>query len=220
MGGAVSAGAPVNIIRPVVRRDSTAVRPVTDGDTYRAYDAGGTKYVDVRHDGTDVVIVGSSGAVAFNKGLGSGNPDVSIYGWDTGAAAAKKGSLRVASSGAFQIDAQSGEDLTLMIGSARAVNIRSDRNVGIGHDGASDARVIVDTGVSGNRGIALRGASGQVGNLLEALTDADVVILSIDAAGALTAPMVVYSSLVALPSPPVPGSIVYYGDDFWVGLSR
>lgn len=216
----MSAAPPVTIYRPIVRRASTAVRPVNDGDSYRAYDSGGTKYVDVRHDGTDVVIVGSDGAVAFYKGLGSGNQDVSIYGWDSGAAAQKKGTLRVASTGAFQIDAQSGEDLTLMIGGTRAVNIRSDRNVGVGHDGAADVRIIVDTGVAGNRGLALRGASGQTANLLEALTDSDVVILSIDAAGTLTAPMVVLSDAMGLPSPVVPGSIVYYGDEFWGGLSR
>lgn len=216
----MSAAPPVTIVRPIVRRASTAVRPINDGDSYRAYDSGGTKYVDVRHDGTDVVIVGSDGAVAFYKGLGSGNQDVSIYGWDSGAAAQKKGTLRVAATGAFQIDAQSGEDLTLMIGGTRAVNIRSDRNVGVGHDGAADVRIIADTGVSGNRGIVVRGASGQTANLFEALTDTDVVIASIGATGTVTSPMVVLSPLVALPAPPEAGSFVYYGDDLWFGLSR
>lgn len=68
----------------------------------------------------------------FRRAESGENPNVYIYGYDTGASGTKWGSLNVDSSGDFNIEAQSGEVLRFRTGGGDKVTIDNSGYVGIG----------------------------------------------------------------------------------------
>lgn len=61
MNGGATAPEWATIAQSPVTDGGAYIKPNTNGDTYRAYDSGGTKYADVSHDGTDANVTSSSG---------------------------------------------------------------------------------------------------------------------------------------------------------------
>lgn len=111
-------------------------------------------------------------------------------------------------------------DVGFYVGGARRVTFAASGNVGIGATPAADIRILATPGATTAKGLVVKGMAAQTANLIEAQNSSGDTKMSVGPDGRVTTPLAVLSDQVALPAPVVAGSLVYYGDDLYFGMSR